>query len=1174
MSRRRKIYILLAFAVLAVLAGNAWMIVRQYLSQESIRLRILDAAREQLGCRVDVGATEANVTGLLELNDVKLFLPGEELGDPAITCEKIVLDCAPSRLLSGKGGIDEIEVTRPTVRLTPDLLDFLSKLSKPEMEVKGQVFPRKIALRGGSLRFDGGMLYTGSPPIRLNQVEVTVEANSYSASRLDFRGSATQNTTGAMMISGTADLVTKSLTIKADIPRIDITGGFRNLLPPNLQKPWDDVNLKGQLGLMLNIAYSWAENKLTKQSIVATPINCSVMLKDFPLLVTRISGVAETDGTALRVQRAIARHRDGTIEVTRCHIDDKTIELEVLGRNVPLDQQMKDALPPEVVGIWDDFDIFRGEADVVYRLVVRRAKGQRDRAEHYVDMLVRDATANFHEFPYPVERLSGRVRVQSQRLDSAKPGQVEIDLRGTAGAGTLEIKGQVPLTPRKDWPGTDTGTGGTGVGSDEMRSDLTIIARGIAVDYRAKHAVPPDVRDVIEAFDPKGTVDVATALKLENDGMVRIKSKLVTVSLNGVAATMDFFPFPVQKLTGQIEWNGDSVKLMNVRGCAGKTQVEAAGEISLKKEPPRESYNLTVNVRDIDVDDRVLKPLPEEVYAVLRDINPEGTVDVIARLMLKPGEKLNVMPVAVVTDLRNARVKVKQFPYPVQNLSGRVEWKDGIVKIVDVRAAWGETVVDVSGEINTNEPDGDDLGTNVVVNARGIDLDERLRRALDQPMQATWDALSPRGKVNAICVLRPSAKAGNEVIQKLVIELDRCEASYSGFPYRLKGLTGKVVVKEQVAYLENITGYGGTSPVKLSGHIWTGNPDDPMELRAECDELFVQARDVPFDSYLKDAMPDDWQAVWEKLQPTGMCDADLRLSWLPGSSVWVDAGSSITGRGARLKGYRIPDAVYPVRLDDDFITFDEFRGTLYGGQVRGNMRFARKSDRFAGQLKLSNVDLKQFIDEQSLKWDIRGYLCGAVNLSGLTTDRKSLEGGAELQIRNGQLANINVVASMLIQLFSLKWPGSSAITDMEVVCRLKDGNVLFGNDPNDERGAIVLSGSGVPIVGDGTITLGGDMDLIFVTRSASKGFISSIFGWIPGVGWVVRQIDEKLLSAIRDMFIKVKVTGNVMDAEPKVTAQPLDVIVQSLKAFVKLVAGSPEAKKEAMEESTEPPPKK
>ncbi|HUU70267.1 MAG TPA: AsmA family protein, partial [Planctomycetota bacterium] len=659
------------------------------------------------------------------------------------------------------------------------------------------------------------------------------------------------------------------------------------------------------------------------------------------------------------------------------------------------------------------------------------------------------------------------------------------------------------------------------------------------------------------------------ALKLANDGMVRIKSKRVVVGLNGVAVMMDFFPFPVQKLTGQIEWNGDAVTV-NARGSAGKTQVEAAGEISLAKEPIRETYNLTVNVREIDVDDRVLKSLPEEIYGVLRDLNPEGTVDVTARLKLEPGDTLKVTPVAVVADLRNARATVKQFPYPVQNISGRVEWNDGIVKVAGVRAAWGETVVDVSGEINTNDPTGESTNSTIVVNARGIDLDDRLRRALDEPMKATYDALSPWGKVNAICVLCPNAGSVDDVIQKLVIELDRCEATYSGFPYRLKGLTGKVTVKDEVAYLENITGYSGGSTVRLSGHIWTGNPADPMELRAECDELAIQARRVQFDSYLKDAMSDDWRTVWDRLQPEGTFDANLLLSWLPGGTVWVDDGSSITTRDSFLSGYRIPDAVYPIRIDDDFITFKQFRGVLYGGQVRGEMRFARKSDRFVSQLVLSNVDLKQFHDEHGFEWDIRGELCGTVNLSGLTNDKNSLDGNAELQIRNGQLASINVVASMVIQLVNLQWTGGSAITDMDVVCKLKDGKVHFGDDQKDERGEILLSGPGVPIAGAGTITLGGDMDLVFVTSKESKQGLSAVLRSIPLLGKVWGLIDDNIFAAIRDQLIKVKVTGNVMDPEPKVSAQPLVVIIGPVKSFWKAVFGSSAPEETKPDASTTP----
>ena len=317
-------------------------------------------------------------------------------------------------------------------------------------------------------------------------------------------------------------------------------------------------------------------------------------------------------------------------------------------------------------------------------------------------------------------------------------------------------------------------------------------------------------------------------------------------------------------------------------------------------------------------------------------------------------------------------------------------------------------------------------------------------------------------------------------------------------------------------------------------------------------------------------MTDDWRVVWDKLQPKGTFEADLLLSWLPGGTVWVDAGSSITTRDSFLTGYRIPDAAYSIRIDDDFITFDRFCGTLYGGQVRGEMRFARKSDRFVSQLVLSNVDLKQFHDEHGFEWDIRGELCGTVNLSGLTNDKNSLDGNAELQIRNGQLASINVVASMVIQLVNLQWTGGSAITDMDVVCKLKDGKVHFGDDQKDERGEILLSGPGVPIAGAGTITLGGDMDLVFVTSKESKQGLSAVLRSIPLLGKVWGLIDDNIFAAIRDQLIKVKVTGNVMDPEPKVSAQPLVVIIGPVKSFWKAVFGSSAPEETKPDASTTP----
>ena len=1160
MTRRRKVYLLLAFIVFAVIAVNAYVMLRAYLSQENIRRRIIAIAQEQLGCKVEIGRAEANVTGLLELADLRLYLPGEELGEPAVACDRLLIDCTLPRLLSGKGGIDEIEITKPIVRLNPKLLDFLSKLSKPQAEVQGQLIPQKASLHGGVLWFDAGMLYTGSQRIKLSEVELTVQADSYSATRLEFRGSATQLTAGAMNISGKVDLAAKALSLDADVPRIEITRAFRSLLPANIQQPWDDVNLTGNVGISLKVAYSWAERKLIKQELAATLIDCAVKLKDFPLHVTQINGQVESDGKGLIIHRAIGRHDDGTVEVSRGYIGAKTVEIELVGHNVPVDQQIKDALPPDVRAVWKDFDVFRGEADVTYRLIVQKDDGK-VRPEHCLDLQMRGVSANFKDVPYPVSRIAGRLHVQTQKIGSPKAGFVEVDIQGIAGTGTVAVKGRVPLFARPGW--CDAPAEENGYEEDGMRTDMAIVVRGITIDYQAKQALPPDVLDVIQTFDPSGTVDIDATLKLSNNGGVRLESKSIITDLNGITVKAEFFPGPVQKVTGEVEWNGDTVKLVNVHGFAGKAAADVNGEIDLKK-PPGDKYNLDVNVRDIDAEEATLKCLPPEVANVLRDLNAEGTVDVNAKLRLELGQqkgsKVNVVPVSVSADLRNVSARIKQFPYPVNNVSGRVEWKNDIVKLIGLRGFCDECVVDVVGGIDLKKtPDGL-APQDVVVNVRGLQLDDRLRRALDKPTQAIWDSLQPWGKINVLCVLRFSSTP-NEVIRKLVIDLDQCEATYAGFPYRMKNLTGQVVFEDSIASIENVAGRSSVGQVRLMGRLWLGDStDDEAFLEAEMDQLFIQARGIPFDGYLKDAMPPDWVAIWNKVSPEGSFDTDLYLSWLPGSSIWVDDGSTFTTHGITLTGYRMPDMTFPVRMNDDYLTVKEFYGAFYGGQASGNLRIERNSDKFAGKLRLSNIDLKQFRDDRQWVRDVRGLLSARIELSGSTSDKNSLEGKAEVEVRNGQLANLPVLAGVVMPVISLSWAGGNAITDAEVGCSVKEGVATFGRGTTEDERAILLSGPSVPVTGDGTITLDGDMDLLFVTSNESKeGLLSKV----PLVGPLYDLVDQNLISPLWGSMVQMKVTGNVKDEKPTVTVQAFDPLVKPFKAFAKFVFGGTEKQKKS-----------
>jgi len=1142
MSRTKKTVIL--FTVLAVVAINLLLLFRMHLSDESVRRRVEDALRQALKCKVDIGSAEASLTGLLQLNDVRMYLPGQERGEPAFSCEQIMVDCSLFRLLSGKGGIDEVEVMRPRARISPALVDLVSSLPTGKEPADGRWIPKKLSLNSGALHFDSGMLYSNSPPVLLSDVQIDASASSFSGSGIGFRGSARQTIAGLVKIDGEVRMLPKTLSLNAELEQIDVLGSFRNLLPAHLQHGWDDVSLRGQVGVTLQMLYAWGDKRQMQQKIVARPANCSVTIKDFPLPVRQLSGVVESDGHSLRIVRLIGRYNGGTIEVNRGTIDKTLIDIEVLGRGLPLDQRMKEALPPDVLNIWDDLTITGGLADVVYRLMVHRPDGI-PHAEHSLDIQVREVSGSYKEHPYPVKSISGRIRVESQKWIEKKLGYVTLDLTGTAGSGNVSISGRVPLAPNPKWGDVPQRDARLEDAAERLRPDLAIMARDVLINYTGRRAIPPDVLDVVDLFEPEGKVDVDILLKFENDKKLEVTSRKVIVGLRGNTVSLDELPYPVVELTGRIEWDGELIKLVDLKGLSNKAVVNITGLIDPHDRSANPRRDIFVAAQDVQLDDRSIEALPPEVCGVVASLCPEGKVNLSAHLKLLGDDRLATVPQWVKVELLGVRARADAFPYQMKDITGRVEWRDGNVKFVGVRGFADEAEVSIAGEVKIGAHEGADaIDThNVVVTARRVPLDDRLRMALEEQHREVWDEFYPSGHVNVVCMLRLGGDEGEQVVRKIIIDLDHCEAEYGGFPYPLERITGRIVFDGGRVLAENVTGYSGTGLVRINGRLYT-DADENAET-AHVNRLHVHAWGVPFDMSLKHALPTESMDVLGKLDNAGNIDASLHLAWENESSMRITRGSTITTRGLMFRTFPMPDITFALTVDDDTISLGEMAGTFYGGTVKGKANYARKDEAFDMQLSAYNVDIKQFnTDKGLIDQDVRGMLTSTLSLKGQGAKTDALCGSAEIDINSGQLANIPFFAKLVMELINLKWPGGNAITDASMNCKLEDGKIEF-----DE---IILTGTSVPITGAGSITLDGNIDLLFNTsRKSREGLLASI----PLVGPLMNDI----VTGVRNFIIQVRVTGTLSKPEPR--AQPFNPIVSPFNSFVKLIFGSPSSEK-------------
>ncbi|NQT19856.1 MAG: AsmA family protein [Planctomycetes bacterium] len=1190
MTRRKKVSIVCG-AIVLIIVANAFFLLHVYLSPNNIARAIKNYARDELGCTVEIATADAGLLGVLELKNIKLFAPGPQVGEPLLTIDQVVIDYSLWRLIWGRNGIDEIEIDKPRLKLDKNLIGFLRGLSSGNGSTERRAILKKISVLSGTIAVDSGILYEHSPALELTDFRIAVESGSYSGSQLTFNGAATQAGVGSVALTGHVDLDAKSVVLNAELPRIEIGEQLRKLLPDSAVVELDDLGLEGQTGIAARMKYEWGAEEHFSQTFVATPSNCIVERVEFPLRLTQVDGELESDGKTLRIKRVTAHYRDGSVEMLRGFIDKKIAEFDIVARNMPLTEEVKQAIPDEVRPVWDDFRITGGKADVEHRITLHKGGGKLF-PEHFLRLDLSDIAAKYNEFPYPVSQVGGRVTWITPKQGEQTHSRVEIDLAATAGKGTCEIKGRIPVPPinrpENEHPENY-------VFPDDS-PDITIKAERIELDDKLLTAISPlsqEVVDILDALHATGNVNATVQLKLKNDGKKgSVTSCAVIVDLNGIEITVDEFPYPVTNLTGSVEWDGTTVKLVGLRGLCGEAQVTITGELEPGKfDDPAAKQTINVWIDGLQLetlDDKVFRDDPKTVdeepqpetpgdkdfrnvlESVIEDFKPKGRANV--RLWLSPTADGKVTLQKTDLSLDNCKATYSGFHYPLESLTGHIVVENNIVSLNNIagRVPGRETGVHISGTIVLD--DETDRKSHVTIRAERLQVDDVLKKALAERGDEIWSDFVPSGRINATCILEFNKEQQEESI---TIELDNCKATCSGFNYPLKDITGKITVKGDTIVLENIKGYpahADIGTVRVSGKLEMTEQLSPNtgedSTTTKSGTLNIRAEHIACDAAFDKALPPEWADVWSKANPEGSFSGNLTMIFTPDGPIQVAEGSKLSISGFSLKGFPLPEATCSLALDREAWHITDFKGNYYGGQVEGDIHLNRNDSKWQARINLYDINLKQLNDKYQLLKDdkeLRGLMTATVTLAGEGTLADSLKGSAKVQVDAGRLAKLPVIADIVTYLVYQDWPKGSTIKEADIECTIGQGKVDFTS--------ILLKGTTVPISGLGTIGLDGKLDLNFITSKDEKTFVSLI----PYLG---EPFDKWIITPARDRIFQVEVMGTVR--EPMMRLVLLEGHISAavffpLRAIVSIFKSADDDKKKDEEvqrnKQQAPPPK-
>ncbi len=388
--------------------------------------------------------------------------------------------------------------------------------------------------------------------------------------------------------------------------------------------------------------------------------------------------------------------------------------VKVYGRSVPLDDDLRAALAETQRDVYDLYAP-RGLADVdieVYRPPTRDARRQVT-----VDMNLLGCDFRYKHFPYQLTDATGKVII--------KPGITKIvDVRGRHGRAEVTLSGD--LVSQKDGPPV---------------LNLKVEGHDVALDEDLAKALPERERNILKVFHLSGLADIKGTVTRGPETENRLDYDLA-IRLKRARMIYEPFPFLAEQVTGDLRLKRGACRIESISGFNSGARVEAAGWI--EQRPDDYAMDLMLTGEDVALGESLRGALGREMRTVWSHLRPRGRVGVEAHLTKAFGPDETLKHHVWVT-MRDAQATLDIFPYPLEHVTGQMEFEGGEVRLHGLRARSGLTEFVLDGRIAYDEQ-GPTL--NLSIKTKGLRLEGPLRDALPEPLKKAFAVIKPTGRMD------------------------------------------------------------------------------------------------------------------------------------------------------------------------------------------------------------------------------------------------------------------------------------------------------------------------------------------------------------------------------------------------------------------------------------------
>ena len=284
-------------------------------------------------------------------------------------------------------------------------------------------------------------------------------------------------------------------------------------------------------------------------------------------------------------------------------------------------------------------------------------------------------------------------------------------------------------------------------------------------------------------------------------------------------------------------------------------------------------------------------------------------------------------------------IRDQKFPYAIDHLTGELNFTQSMMMIDSLAGKHGPVDLIIEG---WTKGYGEKRQYRYLVTSDNMALDEDLYAALKPNQKRLWDTFKPAGQIGA--EYRLSRSDTSDKRASIAIELKNVAATYQKFPYPLHNLTGKLQFEKENIIASDLAVKEQEYQIRMDGKVAAHNTDKPIYY------ISIDANDLPLDETLRQSLPEQYRALYERLDINGLADVRARVFTNNDANrpepISFLADVSLNKASLKMDGLPgvVSDLSAEVSVTPDSVSIRKSAGRYGQGDVtlNGGMQFARE----------------------------------------------------------------------------------------------------------------------------------------------------------------------------------------------------------------------------------------